>query len=115
MNKYFYYLIFLTVSCTTREQIRHETASKEEAKKLEENLYVGMSFEEVQKLSPKTSDCRGSAKSFMECKVSFMTHAGRYVPFKQQVGSSDIYETYVLNFEKNKLKRWNKETEPFAR
>jgi hypothetical protein len=115
MNKYFYLALVLTTSCTTREQLRHETASRQEAQKLEENLNVGMSFEEVQKLSPKASDCRGSAKSFMECKISFMAHAGRYLPLKQQVGTSDIYETYILNFEKNKLMRWKKDTEPFAR
>jgi hypothetical protein len=115
MKAYLICGLFLLSACTTREQIKHESASKAEAQKMDEELHVGMSFEDVQKISSKTSDCKGSKKSFMQCRVGFMTHAGRYFPLKQQVGTSDVYRFYLLYFERNKLTHWKTETESYVR
>ena len=112
------FTLFLFTSCSSSRERQHLAQSQKQIQTLDSELRVGMSLDEVKKVNPDVSECRGSRASFMTCQLRFMTNPGwsvPIVPHTTQHMISEDYTVYQLSFEKDKLARWSKNVESSSR
>ena len=75
---------------------------------LSKSLRIGMTKQELMAQGTMPANCRGNPKNIEKCEVQFLTSYRSSILVPNDY-STQKYETYLLTFDHEKLKMWDKQ------